>query len=343
MQPMRLFLVSFLILFLELACIRWFGSTVVFLTFFTNVVLLATFLGMSVGCMAARDGRRLVTTVIPLLLLSIALALGVWYVYTRVGQIAVDVGHQQSPQQIYFGAEYNPRDVARLEVPIEAIAGLFFLLIALSFVGLGQEMGRAFDGMPNRVMAYTLNIAGSLAGIAAFTALSYLQAPPELWFGIALALCLLFLPRWSPLQVYSQMAVVVLISMSAHLTDQETIWSPYYKISYQPNGGRISTNNIGHQQMIDVANAGAGYRLPHILSKDAGAPPFDEVLVIGAGSGNDVAAALQAGVRHVDAVEIDPAIFAIGIIRITRTTTGASRSTSMTGAASSGEARSCTT
>jgi hypothetical protein len=31
-----LFLISFLILFFELAAIRWFGSTVVFLTFFTN-------------------------------------------------------------------------------------------------------------------------------------------------------------------------------------------------------------------------------------------------------------------------------------------------------------------
>jgi spermidine synthase len=311
MQPMRLFLVSFLILFLELACIRWFGSTVVFLTFFTNVVLLATFLGMSVGCLAARDSRSLVTTVVPLLLVSVALALGVWYVYTHVGQIAVDV-HQRSPQQIYFGTEYNPRDVARLEIPIEAIAGVFFLLIALSLVGLGQEMGRAFDATADRVKAYTLNIAGSLAGVAVFTALSYLRSPPELWFGIALALCLFFVPRWSPLQVYSTIAILVLVAMAAHLTDQLTIWSPYYKIGYKPNGGIISTNNIGHQQMIDVAKAGAGYHLPHILNTEAGAPPFEEVLVVGAGSGNDVAAALQAGAAHVDAVEIDPAIFAIG-------------------------------
>ena len=36
-----LFLISFLILFFELACIRWFGSMVVFLTFFTNIVQLA--------------------------------------------------------------------------------------------------------------------------------------------------------------------------------------------------------------------------------------------------------------------------------------------------------------
>jgi hypothetical protein len=44
MSPRRdLFLVSFLILFFELAAIRWFAATVVFLTFFTNIVLLAAF------------------------------------------------------------------------------------------------------------------------------------------------------------------------------------------------------------------------------------------------------------------------------------------------------------
>src|SRR6266496_5254580 len=50
----NLFLVGFLILFLELACIRWFSATVIFLPFFTNIVLIACFLGMSCGCLAAR-------------------------------------------------------------------------------------------------------------------------------------------------------------------------------------------------------------------------------------------------------------------------------------------------
>src|SRR5205823_5557550 len=49
-----LFLVSLLLLFLELACIRWFPAHVLFLTFFTNVVLLACFLGMSLGLLTAR-------------------------------------------------------------------------------------------------------------------------------------------------------------------------------------------------------------------------------------------------------------------------------------------------
>src|SRR5437660_12626528 len=46
------------------------------------------------------------------------------------------------------------------------------------FVGLGQALGRAFDAYPNRVVAYSLNIGGSLAGILGFSALSFAQAPP---------------------------------------------------------------------------------------------------------------------------------------------------------------------
>ena len=40
-------------------------------------------------------------------------------------------------------------------------------------------------------------------------------------------------------------------------------------------------------------------------------PPGD-VLIVGAGNGNDVAVALSQGARHIDAVEIDPVIQAIG-------------------------------
>jgi hypothetical protein len=56
-QAINLFLVGFLVLFLELACIRWFAAYVVFLQYFTDVVLIASFLGMSCGCLAARQRR----------------------------------------------------------------------------------------------------------------------------------------------------------------------------------------------------------------------------------------------------------------------------------------------
>src|SRR5436190_8186608 len=61
-----LLLISFLVLFFELSCIRFFGSTVVFLTFFTNIILMACFLGMSVGCLTASRQTNFIELVLPL-------------------------------------------------------------------------------------------------------------------------------------------------------------------------------------------------------------------------------------------------------------------------------------
>jgi SAM-dependent methyltransferase len=308
-----LFLVSFLILFMELACIRWFGSTVVFLTFFTNIALLAAFLGISVGCLAATNRWNLIETVVPTLLAGMTLAWLVLHLFTRFTDVMIDVGGQGSPQQIFFGTEYRARDLARFVVPLEAVAGTFFVLIALVFVGLGQVMGRGFAAMSNRIAAYTVNIAGSLAGIAAFALASYLRTPPLVWFGWTLALCLYFVPRPTLPRLLAPIGVLALLAFATDtLPNVDTIWSPYYKITYHRDDKTIDTNNIGHQQMVDVAVAGAAYALPHLLNRHSGGAPFDGVLIVGAGSGNDVAAALRLGARHIDAVEIDPAINDLG-------------------------------
>ena len=197
----RLFLVSFLMLFFELACIRWFGSTVVFLTFFTNIVLLATFLGMSVGNLAATSRRDWAPAVVPLFLVTAALAYGSLAAYNHYGHVLVDVGGQGSPQQVYFGTEYRARDVAAFVVPIELLAAVFFVLIALVFVGIGQVMGRAFNEASDRLTAYISNIAGSLAGIAAFALASYWRTTPLTWFTIVALLWTAFLKRRTIVQV----------------------------------------------------------------------------------------------------------------------------------------------
>jgi hypothetical protein len=51
-QALNLFVVGALVLFFERAYIRWFAAYDVFLQFFTNVVLIASFPGMSCGCLA---------------------------------------------------------------------------------------------------------------------------------------------------------------------------------------------------------------------------------------------------------------------------------------------------
>jgi SAM-dependent methyltransferase len=202
-------------------------------------------------------------------------------------------------------------------LPIEWIAALFFILISLMFVGLGQALGRAFDAYPNRVVAYSLNIGGSLAGIVGFSTLSFAQAPPGVWFliGCAGVAYLLYQGKaLSPLRVLTLGILVACSAIPVNLSDQhETRWSPYYAVDRDKAGGGIVVNNIGHQTMVPFDVGGSSYSLIHLLQRQTGGPPFQDTLIIGAGSGNDVAHALRFGVNKIDAVEIDPVIQDIGI------------------------------
>src|SRR5712691_1267449 len=311
-----LFLISFLILFFELAAIRWFGSTVVFLTFFTNIVLLACFLGMSVGLLAARRPQNFVMASLPVAMVAFAAAIATYVLFWQwADSVTIALGNQRlSPQLIYFGTEYRPADPSRWVIPMWVVGGTFFTLIALAFVGLGQVRGRAFDAIPNRVMAYTVDVLGSLTGIAAFAAMSYFQLPPTAWFLPVLLLMLHFAGWRSPNQLAAAVTTLVLVAIGAHGLPKngEVSWSPYYKVAYTPSSRMIDTNDIGHQQMLEIEKDGPAYLLPYLLNRDAGGRPFEDVMIIGAGSGNDVAAALRTGVGHVDAVEIDPRINEIG-------------------------------
>jgi SAM-dependent methyltransferase len=313
-QYIDLFLISFLILFFELACIRWFGGTVVFMTFFTNIVLIACFLGMSVGCLAASRRTNYVGWVLPLGLVLIVASYAVLAVHRSFGRLLIDVGGQGSPRQIFFGTEFRANDPSVFVVPIEVVAGTFFVLIALLFVGLGQVMGRAFDAIPNHVAAYTTNVLASLVGILVFALMSWFRQPPALWFAVAAVITLRFVPRWTTLQILSAYAIVTVLAVVASFEGSHriTIWSPYYKIYYNPKAGSMSTNNIAHQAMTKIGDSGAAYMLPHLLNRDTRGQPFDEVMIIGAGSGNDVAAALAGHASHVDAVEIEPVLNEIG-------------------------------
>jgi len=321
-----LFLISFLALFQELACIRWFGSTVVFLTFFTNLVLMACFLGLSVGCLASRSRRSFIESVLPLMFFTMTLAFGLLWSYAQFGDLMIDVDSQASPQQIYFGTEVRARDLSRFVIPLELIAAVFFALISMMFIGIGQTMGRAFNAIPSAIEAYTVNLLGSLAGVVGFAVLSYLRTTPPVWFAVISVLVLYFATRPGVVQkpamrlvsVGAAAFLVVGLFITADIPNVSktssalTVWSPYYKISFDPATRQLDVNNIPHQKMQDLTENGATYVVPYLMNGAAGGPPFEDVLIIGAGSGNDVVAALALGAKHVDAVEIDPALYEIG-------------------------------
>lgn len=310
----ELFLISFVALFLELACIRWFGATVAFLTFFTNLVLMACFLGLSVGLLAASSTRDYSRLTLPVGLVAALLAQWLLSAHRTGSGIMVEVGGRGSPQQIYFGTEYLARDPFAWVIPIEVLAGGFFVLIAIMFIGIGQVMGRRFNAIPHRVAAYSTDIGGSLVGIAGFALASRFETTPLLWFAVASGVFIALVPRRSMLQIGSLIGLLYIAAISAFGPGNEarTFWSPYYKVEYSSDARLIETNNIGHQQMVDIETTGRAYWLPHLLNQAGGGDAFKDVLIIGAGSGNDVASALQFGAEQIDAVEIDPTLQRLG-------------------------------
>jgi spermidine synthase len=328
-----LFLISLLLLFLELASIRWFPAHVLYLTFFSNAVLLASFLGMSIGLLLARQPRNYIALTGPLLFIAM-LAAQLIGAQRDALQAVLRVGNALSPQLVFFGTEYSAEDPRRFVIPMEALAGFFFLAVALVMIGPGQELGRAFNRMTNRLQAYSLNITGSLAGIVLFAACSFWELSPVWWFSpvvVAIAYFVFFAgpardsqDRWSrlPWVVPCLIGIVVMASKTSGTVSSqgvrtgEHLWSPYYRVDYDVAKSRqISVNLIGHQAMVsgaDDSNPSYAYSLPYLFARDSGTPPFGDVLIIGAGSGNDVSRALAWGARTVDAVEIDPVIQRIG-------------------------------
>lgn len=336
-----LFLISWLVLFLELACIRWFPSHVLFLTFFTNTVLLACFVGMSIGCLVARRPDRLIRQTPYLLAVAVAAGLMIDQFSDQLAGVFA-VGNQANPDVVFFGTEtsiYAPS----FTIPIEVVGGTFFVLIAALMVGPGQEMGRAFNRVPSRTAAYSANLLGSLAGIGMFAASSYLRLPPVLWFTLVAGYIAYLILRPDPdappapapdTPKTSNVLPLACLGLTVFLTlftsglfpgkfGRQTTWSPYYRVDYYWQNRFIYTNLVSHQLMEPRDSPTvAPYALPYLFQRDLKKadgspawPEFKRILIIGAGSGNDVSRALRWAPpdARIDAVEIDPVIQSIGV------------------------------
>ena len=291
---LRLFLLSFLMLFVELALIRWLGALVLYLSYFSNFVLLGSFLGIGIGFLRARSRVNLFPWA------PVALALLI--IFVRLFPVQVD---RAQTQLLFFGAGKFHATGPPTWVTLPCV----FLAVAAVMATIGEGVARTFVRF-RPLDAYRLDIAGSIAGIAAFTLLAFLDAKPVVWAVIvALILLLLYGRRAGLLQVAAALAVVgILWSESVSSTD---IWSPYYRISYAKAGDRyhIAANGIPHQNIVPVRKMGKTYSIPYLR---APGDPLNNVLIIGAGTGDDVANALHMGARHIDAVEIDPELYQLG-------------------------------
>ncbi len=291
-------LLSFLMLFVELALIRWTGSNVLYLSYFSNFVLLASFLGIGVGFLRARARTNLFG------LAPAALALLVGFVL--IFPVEID---RSGSELIYFGAE------GRTGLPPWLTLPVLFVAVATVMAMIGQGVARAFVTFPP-LEAYRLDILGSIAGIAAFSLLSFAGAPPLAWGLMAgLAFGMLYGRGITLLQGAGVMALLVMLGLESAAPSDS--WSPYYKIRLRPTGNdavNVFVNGVSHQTIESIERLQRLLPLYFLPYQRALSPP-DDVLIVGTGTGNDVAVALAEHARHVDAVEIDPRLYQLGVRR----------------------------
>ncbi|MDQ1724831.1 MAG: hypothetical protein QOG52_1859, partial [Frankiaceae bacterium] len=302
---MRLTLASTLMLFLELSLIRWLGANVVHLSYFSNFVLLGSFLGIGLGFLRAASAThsdRPMPYYAPIALIGLIGFVSAYPV--TVNRAGSDV--------IFFTAGLSTSGP-----PIWATLPGLFLAVAAVLAGAGEIVGACFRQLP-RLEAYRFDLVGSLIGIASFTGLSFLGAPPIVWFGIAAAIFILLFGKAG-----SSVSVAVTITLLAMLIyplrhNTGDFWSPYYKVSTEQRvdslGGaqwEVDVNGVPHQRLTSAATREKEepyylYPYQHIPKKPG------RMLIVGAGTGTDVAIALQQGATHVDAVEIDPTLQRFG-------------------------------
>jgi SAM-dependent methyltransferase len=332
-NAVRLLLCGAAALFWELVLIRWLGASIRIVAYFSNLVLISAFFGLGIGALATRFAVRLERFIA--LLAALAAMLGIWLGPFWHGNLS------GRDEYIWIGAPLGigaPGAEASRMVSASLILVLVYGATAAVFAAFGQYLGRLFRTHPP-LRAYSVEIAGSLLGIALFALLSLWRTTPTTWFAVGSVLLVLMLPRHWPDRAVAVLIGVMLV-WATHSESQAYLWSPYYRISIEPltrvidrtssryvdlgetAGYVLTVNSDYHQMMLDLRPRTvehaffSGWRSfydgPYANYAAMEPLPPGDVLVVGAGTGNDVAAALRRTDRHVTAVEIDPVIADLG-------------------------------
>ena len=293
----RLVLTSGTLRFVELLLIRWIPSEVRYIGFFSNFLLMASFLGIGLGILLGRHRRLESIAIFPILLGGV-----VWLI-TSI-QLNVQI---RSTNEVFFGlAESHAADANFLVLP------LVFALVTAIMASLALPLGPLLRSMPP-LKAYAFDIAGSMLGIVGFVVLSTSGTPPQVWFIVVVALVILLSTgtgfTFRRLPSLLALAAVIWLAQAG----PGEIWSPYYRIDtwLSQNGTLyVNVNGIPHQALHPVASQKEPFY--DQLYRWFPDRTYANVLIVGAGSGTDTAIALAHGAGHVDAVEIDTAIQQLG-------------------------------
>jgi len=309
-KEFKLFGISFITLFLEISLIRLISTEVRVFAYVSNLVILACFLGIGIGCYLSKKNYNVLITVGVLVFVS-------FVIYSSPFQKITEMFSGFSDSVIW---ELTKKPDSFTSLLSAAVLTLFmYLIILTAFIPLGQIAGRLLNEHDNIVRAYTINILGSLIGVWFFNMLSFIYTPPWVWFTISLSVLIFFVPK-NKIYYLAVLSACVLIAvvLNTGKNSLQTLWSPYQKLDIYSNGTYpwqngyiLRVNNTHYMGMLDLSNEQNiiynQYVMPYYFSVAK-----DDVLIVGAGGGNDVAGALRMGAKKIDAVEIDPGIILLG-------------------------------
>jgi SAM-dependent methyltransferase len=331
-------------LFVELALVRYMPSEIRVLGYFTNFVLFAAFLGLGTGMMlGGRSERaRALAAYAPLFLVVVvgAAAAGRELHVVPSGEEFLFLEYQRAGFEValfaflavtfvVLAASLVPNGIhVGLALAGEQPMDRYAWNIVGSLAGIGLFVVLSFTGAPPWAW---MGAAGALGCVPAFASLPGVVRPSLLVRSLAVTCAL---------------ATAGIVAAS----QADAVWSPYQKVTVAPLhlhpelgvvqewrlprltdeqragvttvdesvGFVVRVNDDSYQHPIDLSDASIAARPALRRMRDQYDASFrirrriGDVLIVGAGTGNDVAAALRAGATRVDAVEIDPEILALG-------------------------------
>ena len=323
-NPWLLLLVSVATLYVELVIIRWVGTEVRIFAFVQNVVLITCFLGFGVGCFTSDKPGSLMPSLYTFAVLAaiISMPFLMWQDALLHLSNVLTLTHD-SALWGYAGIPFPiPAELLAI-FAIALVAGMLWL-IAATIVPLGRWVGYCFDNSENVIKAYTVNLAGSLAGTWLLLVLSVMSLPPAAWIGLAVVIVLLATHKSKKNWITGIALLVPLVIMVQGGLLPSATWSPYQKLAVEKKNDApeymLTVNNVGYMTMANTQKEflkknpkiAKAYKDSVYDSPFQFIPKGAKVLIVGAGAGNDASAALRNGAARVDAVEIDPVIYRLG-------------------------------
>ena len=303
-------------LFLELSIIRIHSSYFQLFAYFKNLSLLSCFLGLGIGYSFSRIRLFSLNWTFPIIALQVSFMF-------LLKETPVTLFFQNPISEIWNMGQSIAIGYLHI-ILIYFFIAVIFLLNAVAFIPLGHLVARLMMNC-NTLKAYSYDLIGAILGIILFTILSFLWTGPTVWLLISFAAIIFFQLNLRLNIKFNCISLVILIlSLNTFLDpDKMDLHSPYQNVSLKFSNVshspvEVKSNNLWLQTPINLSDEfyqqlnsswHKFYIIPYVSTKKK----FEDILIVGSGTGNDVAAALRNTKARIDAVEIDPLVADIGV------------------------------